>query len=329
MSSSSPPATPAAIAVTDLVKRYGRRTVVDGVSLTVDAGQAVALLGPNGAGKTTTVECIEGFRQPDGGQIRIFGLHPTKDRAAVTSRVGVMLQEGGVWQAASPREVLRLYARLYPSAVNPDDLIERLDLGRVATAKVRTLSGGEKQRLNLALALVGRPELLILDEPSTGMDPEVRAATWAMLGELRRDTGTALLLTTHNMTEAETLADRVAVMARGRVLAEGTTAELVNTYAPAGVTVSTPDEIDPDVLAASVGAPVRTDGAGVVHVDVDPSETAAMMSRVTEWFARQGLTLSGVTTGGQGLESAYLEITRQAFGEPAALPDATPLEPTR
>ncbi|MGI9016386.1 MAG: ABC transporter ATP-binding protein [Euzebya sp.] len=310
-----------AIEVRGLAKTYDDRRVVDGVDLVVPTGQVVALLGPNGAGKTTTVECIEGFRQPDTGHVRVFGLDPTADRPALTPQVGVMLQEGGVWQAASPREVLRLYARLHPTRWDPEELLERLELTAVATSKYRQLSGGEKQRLNLALALVGRPRLLILDEPTTGMDPEVRHQTWQLLRDQRND-GVSILLTTHFMREAEVLADQVAVMARGRMLDQDTPAGLVARYATPEIVVASPDQIDEAALSNALGGvTVTRDTVDRWVVQASPTTAQGLMGQIAAWFNTTGYHLTALTTGGDGLETAYLELTRQAFGEPARLPD--------
>jgi ABC-2 type transport system ATP-binding protein len=318
-----------AIEVRGLVKTYDRRRVVDAVDLEVPRGQVVALLGPNGAGKTTTVECIEGFRRPDEGTVRVLGLDPVADRPRLTPQLGVMLQEGGVWQAATPREVLRLYARLHPQRWDPDDLLERLGLQTVAGSRYRTLSGGEKQRLSLALALVGRPKVLILDEPSTGMDPEARQAAWELIRSLRSD-GVSILLTTHFMREAEVLADQVAVMARGRMLAEDTPAGLVARYAPSGVTITTPDAIDAVQLSRALGGiTVMADAADRWLIEADSATAQSLMAGITAWFSDNDHHLTAITTGGEGLETAYLELTRQAFGEPARLPEGTePLAPS-
>ncbi len=292
-----------AIAVDGLVKRYRGRTVVDGLSLTVAAGTVLALVGPNGAGKTTTVECVEGFRVPDAGRVRVLGCDPRRDRDAVVARMGVMLQEGGAYQAASPREMVRLYASFHIAPADPDDLLERLGLAAVATARYRTLSGGQKQRLNLALALVGRPEVAILDEPTAGMDPQVRRDTWRLLDGLRDD-GATVLLTTHAMDEAEHLADRVAVIDAGRLVAAGTPAELAAAAGGAVVVVTTPARVDAAALAAAVGAPVEQAGTGRLVVRTG----AAAIPRVTAFFADHGLPLHGVSAGALSLEDAYLRL---------------------
>lgn len=313
---------PPAIHVRGLVKTYADRHVVDGIDLQVPSGQVVALLGPNGAGKTTTVECIEGFRTPDEGTITVLGLDPAADRAQLTPQLGVMLQEGGVWQAATPREVVGLYARLHPRAWDPEDLLDRLELTGVARSRYRTLSGGEKQRLNLALALVGQPRVLILDEPTTGMDPEVRQSTWELIRGLRND-GVSVLMTTHFMQEADHLADEVAVMARGRILAHDTPAALIARYGPSAITVTTPDRIDPAALSNALGGvAVSAEGADRWLVQAEPAATQGLLAPIAVWFSKTGHHLTSLTTGGEGLEAAYLELTRQAFGEPARLPDS-------
>ncbi|MDQ3974124.1 MAG: ABC transporter ATP-binding protein, partial [Actinomycetota bacterium] len=207
-----------AIQVEGLVKTYGALRAVDGLSLAVPAGSVCCLLGPNGAGKTTTVECLEGFRRPDAGTVRVLGMDPRDDHDALVARMGVMLQEGGVYPAATPREMLRLYARFYRRPLDPDTLLDQVGLTGSAATRYRALSGGQKQRLNLALALVGRPQVAMLDEPTAGMDPQGRLATWQLIEGLRAD-GVTVLVTTHLLDEAERLADLVGVIAHGRLLA--------------------------------------------------------------------------------------------------------------
>ncbi len=215
----------AAVEVAGLVKRYGGTTAVDGVSFTVPAGTVLALLGPNGAGKTTTVESCEGFRTPDAGTVRVLGLDPARDRRRLAPRVGVMLQQGGVYPGARAGEVLRLFAAFAGDPLDPAGLLDRLGLAGVARTPYRRLSGGQQRRLALALALVGRPELLFLDEPTAGLDPQARLVTWELIRE-QRARGVTVLLTTHGMDEAERLADQIVIVDHGRVVAAGTPREL-------------------------------------------------------------------------------------------------------
>ncbi len=220
-----------AITIRGLRKRYGDRLVVDGLDLTVERGEVLALLGPNGAGKTTTVEILEGYRRADGGEVRVLGLDPQRDAAALRPRLGLMLQSGGVYQYGRPQELLRLFASFYREPLDPDALLEQVGLGAVATRAYRTLSGGERQRLALGLALVGRPEAVILDEPTAGMDPAARAQTRGLIAGLRQS-GVTALITTHDLGDVEALADRVVIIAAGRVLAEGTPASLAGSDDP-------------------------------------------------------------------------------------------------
>ncbi len=214
-----------AIRARGLVKRYAGRSVVDGIDLHVHAGELVALLGPNGAGKTTTVELIEGYRRPDGGSVRVLGADPWGADRGHRARVGLMLQDGGFDIRARPAETIRQYAAFHADPRDPDELLDLVGLRTVAATPYRRLSGGERQRLSLGVALVGRPDVLVLDEPTAGMDPEARAVTRELVAGLR-DAGAAILLTSHDLVDVERLADRVVVIAAGRVLAEGTVADV-------------------------------------------------------------------------------------------------------
>jgi ABC-2 type transport system ATP-binding protein len=214
------PAAEAAVEVSGLVKRYGGRTVVDGLTLTAAAGAVTAVLGPNGAGKTTTVECCEGLRRPDAGTVRVLGEDPARAGASWRARVGVMLQDGGLPTGARAGEVLRHVASLHAAPLDPLRLAAVLGLEPVLRTTVRRLSGGQRQRLALAAAVVGRPELVFLDEPTAGLDPQARSAVWELVRSLRA-AGVAVVLTTHLMDEAERLADHVVVVDAGRVVAEG------------------------------------------------------------------------------------------------------------
>jgi ABC-2 type transport system ATP-binding protein len=215
----------AAVEVEALVKRYDGRTVVDGVSFSIAPGETFALLGPNGAGKTTTVEMVEGYRRPDGGSVRVLGVDPAGASREHRARVGLMLQDGGFDIRARPLETLRQYATFHADSRDADELLDGLGLRVVASTPYRRLSGGERQRLALAVALVGRPDVLVLDEPTAGMDPEARATTRDLIaGEASN--GVAILLTGHDLVDIERLADRVAIIVAGRVVAAGTVGEV-------------------------------------------------------------------------------------------------------
>jgi ABC-2 type transport system ATP-binding protein len=209
------------VEIDNLVVRYGEKTAVDGLSLTVSAGTVTAVLGPNGAGKTTTVETCEGFRRPDSGTVRVLGLDPLADHDELMPKIGVMLQEGGAWSGVRAVEMLKYVATLHTHPLDVPALVERLDLGSCGRTPYRRLSGGQKQRLSFALAIVGRPEIAFLDEPTTGLDPHGRREIWQLIRDLRDD-GVTVVLTTHAMDEAEQLSDQVHVVSAGKVIASGT-----------------------------------------------------------------------------------------------------------
>jgi ABC-2 type transport system ATP-binding protein len=206
----------AAISVRSLVKRYGDRTAVDGLDLDIRRGEIFALLGPNGAGKTTTVEVLEGYRTRDGGDVRVLGTDPARGGRAWKAQLGIVLQSGAGDSQLTCRELLHAQASYYPAPRDPDEVLELVGLTEKAGSRGRSLSGGQRRRLDVALGIVGRPALLFLDEPTTGFDPEARRQFWALIRSLR-DLGTTILLTTHYLDEAEELADRVGVIARGRL----------------------------------------------------------------------------------------------------------------
>ena len=211
-------------------KRYGATTALAGLSLHADAGKVTALLGPNGAGKTTTVEICAGIRRADNGHVRVLGLDPTHDAARLHEQVAVMPQTGGsgaagIYPAVKPREALRLYASLYAHPLDPETLLDRLDLTGAANTTWRHLSGGQQQRLSLALALIGRPTLVFLDEPTAGLDVHGKHAVWSLVDELR-ESGVTVVLTTHSMDDAERLADRLVIVDRGHAVAAGTVHDL-------------------------------------------------------------------------------------------------------
>ncbi len=242
------------VEVHDLVIRYGNRTAVDGLSLTAERGQITALLGPNGAGKTSTVESLEGYRRPQDGTVRVLGLDPVADRRAVVGRMGVMLQRGGVYPVLNARQVLVLFSRYYPNPESVDHLLDVVSLTAVAKTPWRQLSGGEQQRLSLALSMVGRPEVVFLDEPTAGVDPEGRLDVRKVVADLK-ERGVCVLLTTHELTEAEILADRVIIVKGGKKVAEGTPTELATLGGVATVRFGAPAASRHSRLGRQVGRP--------------------------------------------------------------------------
>ncbi len=283
-----------ALEVVDLVKAYAGRRVVDALSLSVSPGTVLALLGPNGAGKTTAVEVCEGYRRADGGSVRVLGRDPRDP--ALRPRVGVMPQSGGVYPGLRTREVAHLFASYAAHPLDPDSLLERLGLTEVARTACRRLSGGQQQRLSLALAVVGRPELVFLDEPTAGLDPQARRATWELVEDLRSG-GVTVVLTTHLMDEAAHLADRVVVMDAGRVVTSGTVAEL--THAD-GLRFSAAPGLD---LTGLPGARELAPGRYAVAGAVAP----ALLAEVTAWCAARGVLAEGL--GPRSLEDVFLDLT--------------------
>ena len=299
-----------AVEVSDLVVRYGDLTAVDGVSFSAEAGTVLALLGPNGAGKTTTVETLEGYRRPSAGIVRVLGLDPVRDRRQVTPRIGVMLQRGGVYPSMNARDAMRLFASYYPSPADGRELLEQVGLtGRPATTPWRRLSGGEQQRLSLALALVGRPSVAFLDEPTAGMDPSARHTLWGVVRSLR-DSGVCVVLTTHYLEEAERLADAVVIVDRGRVVAAGSPAELTAAGAGGEIRFGAPAGLDSAALSGALGGPVVEERPGeyVASVAATPANVAAL----TAWLAARDLPLADLRAGRQSLEDVFLRLTSEA-----------------
>ena len=309
--------TAAAVVVEDLRKRYDDRAVVDGVSFTVGPGELVALLGPNGAGKTTTVEIVEGYRRADDGTVQVLGEDPARGGRSLRARVGLMLQSGGIDLRARPRETIVQYARFHDDPRDPDELLDVLGLRSVASTPFRRLSGGERQRLGLALALVGRPEVLILDEPTAGLDPEARAVVRDLIGE-QRAAGVAILLTSHDLVDVERLADRIVVLVAGRVAASGTSSELAAGLQPR-LRFRLDRHLETDELErlgaavrAAVGATVQPTGdrAWLEVVDADPSP--ALIAAVAEACRDAGLLIVESRTSGGSLEDVYLDLAAKA-----------------
>ncbi|MFE0046908.1 ABC transporter ATP-binding protein [Streptomyces albireticuli] len=297
-----------AVEVRGLVKRYGAKTAVDGLDLSVARGSLTAVLGPNGAGKTTTVETCEGYRRPDAGTVRVLGLDPLADSAALRPRIGVMLQSGGVYPGAHAEEMLRHTATLHAHPVDVDTLIERLGLGTCGRTAYRRLSGGQQQRLALAMAVVGRPELVFLDEPTAGLDPQARHATWDLVRELRAD-GVTVVLTTHYMDEAEALADDVAIIDSGRVVAQGSPEELCRGGAENTLRFGGRPGLDLvsllKALPADSAAVELTPGTYRVTGKIDPQ----LLATVTTWCAQHGVMPDRIAVERHTLEDVFLELT--------------------
>ena len=308
-----------AVEIEDLHKRYGDRDVLAGMSLRIAAGETFALLGPNGAGKTTTVEIVEGYRRADAGRVRVLGADPARAPRDHRARVGLMLQgSGGVDPRMTAREVLALHARLHATSRGADELLDRVGLADAGSTRFRRLSGGEQQRLGVALALVGRPQLVILDEPTAGMDVEARALIRALLGELRRD-GVTIFLASHDLTDVERVADRIAILDRGRIVAGGSPASLAGGGPPAvRFRVALPLEAaDVAALAGRLG-PIADEGGGRYRID-GPAASPSLVAALARWCEDRGLLLTELRAGAATLEERYVEILAAAEGAPEVL----------
>ncbi len=303
-----------AIVVEGLVKDYGNFRAVDGISFSVAEGEIFALLGPNGAGKTTTVEILEGHRHRTSGSVLILGDDPGTAGRGLRERIGIVLQEAGFDEDFSPHELVSLYGRMYPRHLDADDALELVGLGDKRDARVKTLSGGQRRRLDLALGLVGDPELLFLDEPTTGFDPEARRKAWELVGNLRTLDKT-VLLTTHYMDEAEHLADRVAVIVHGRLVALGTPEEL----AAASKALSIMSfRLPPGFEAGDLPA---LDGA-LIHEGVEWRLSTANPTRslnlLTSWAVERGVEVPSLAVNRPSLEDTYLALVAQSAAEEPA-----------
>jgi ABC-2 type transport system ATP-binding protein len=277
-----------AIEVSGLKKSYGAREVLHGVSFRVEAGEVFALLGPNGAGKTTTVEILEGYRGREEGTVQVLGTDPARAGSDFRARIGIVLQSSAVYPLLSVREILELFAGYYERARDVGEVIELVGLGEKRETRVRTLSGGQLRRLDLALALVGDPELIFLDEPTTGFDPAARRQAWETIRDLRA-LGKSILLTTHYMEEAQTLADRLAILRDGRIVATGSPRELLSG-------------------ATGVEIRYRRDGEELVIATDEPTR---VLHELTGQALAEGFELEGIEVRRRSLEDLYLELTRE------------------
>ena len=305
-----PPASPA-VEIDGLVMRYGVKTAVDGLSLTVERGSVTAVLGPNGAGKTTTLETCEGYRKPQQGVVRVLGLDPQRDRSELLPRIGVMLQSGGAWSGVRAMEMLDHIAALHAHPLDTAMLSDRLGLADCGRTPYRRLSGGQQQRLGLAMALVGRPELVFVDEPTAGMDPQARRTTWELLEEIRGD-GVTVVLTTHHMDEAERLADRIHIIDHGRLIASGSPGELTRGGRSATirlvVTRPFPDAA-PESLRAELGADAEVRQLDAVSMLISGPADSTTLARVSRWCETHDVLPETLTLGQRNLEDVFLELT--------------------
>ena len=298
---------PLAVEVRGLVKSYADTQVVRGIDLAIRQGEVFALLGPNGAGKTTTIEILEGYRTRDGGEVSVLGVDPGRERSRLKSRIGIVLQSTGIDRYLTVRETIAMYATFYPQPRPVDEVIHLVGLEEKSTARVLKLSGGQQRRLDVAVALVGNPELLFLDEPTTGFDPSARHEAWEVIKNLAT-LGMTVLLTTHYMDEAQFLADRVAVIVAGQIVAEGPPATLgdrnlakarIRYLPPAG---ATPPE--------GLYAPPGPDG----YIEITPDDALRTMHQLTGWAIDHGISLDELEMTRPSLEDMYLLLTSTPKG---------------
>ena len=290
------------IEVSGLTRRYsGGFEAVRGISFEVERGEMFALLGTNGAGKTSTVEVVEGLSRPAAGSVSVLGHDPFRERSVVRPRIGVMLQEGGFPPDLTVAEATKMWAGTLTSPRPVDEALSLVDLTHRASVRVKQLSGGERRRLDLALALLGKPEVLFLDEPTTGLDPESRRNTWELIRALLHE-GVTVLLTTHYLEEAQTLADRLAIMHRGRIVAQGTVSEVVDAY-PSRISFFAPRD---------VALPVVADADAAGRVTVRTNNLQETLHELLAWAHVNSVELSGLDARSASLEEAFLAIAEEA-----------------
>jgi ABC-2 type transport system ATP-binding protein len=280
-----------AIRVEELRKRYGEEEALRGISFEIEEGEVFGLLGPNGAGKTTTVEILEGYRTRDGGEVEVLGFDPQRSERSFRERIGVVLQSSELWSTLTPVETLQMFAGYYPRPRGVEEVLELVGLGDKRDARVRTLSGGQKRRLDLGLALVGDPQLVFLDEPTTGFDPAARRTAWEMIRSLRA-LGKTVLLTTHYLDEAQQLSDRVAVLRQGRI-----------------VTIGAPSVLTGGSVEAEIR--YRRNGEQVVQRTSEPTR---VLHELTAAALARGEELEGLEVRRPSLEDVYLSLVEEDEG---------------
>ena len=302
------------IEVEHLVKRFGGFTAVQDISFGVQAGQVAAVLGPNGAGKTTTIEILEGFLAPSGGTVRVLGADPRRGSRAWRARIGLVLQSTSLDMQLTVAEALGLYAGLFPRPMAAAAVLDLIGLGPDAATRIGALSGGQRRRVDLGLAIIGRPEILFLDEPTTGLDPEARRELWAIIQSLVAD-GATVLLTTHYIEEAQHLADRVIVLAEGRVVADATPGQLRARGGTPVIRYRLPPGARPEDLPPALGHYVNPDRG---ELTLPSADLTADLGELVSWARRSRADLTGLEVAPPSLEDAYLSLT----AEPASAPKA-------
>ena len=297
-----------AVEISGLVKNYGRTTAVAGLSLLAERGQVTAVLGPNGAGKTTTIEVCEGYRRADAGTVRVLGLDPVADGKRLRPRIGVMLQSGGIPTAVRAADYLRVLSSFYANPLSPDMLLARLGLSESARTPFRRMSGGQQQRLSLAAAIIGRPELVFLDEPTAGLDPQARLATWDLVAGLRAS-GATVILTTHYLEEAERLADHVIIVDHGALVTQGTPAELTGSQGQLRFRAEPGLDTSGLLVALPPASVVKESPAGAYLVELPAGVDPQVVATVTAWCAEQGVLAKNLRIESRTLEDVFLELT--------------------
>lgn len=308
------------IEVNDLYISYGEKIAVGGISFTANSGEVLTILGPNGAGKTSTVEALEGYKKPSKGTIRILGLDPHKDLPKLTPSIGVMLQNGGIYPRMTPIQALNLFHGYYRDPLPVEELIETMNLKSALKTPYRRLSGGEKQRLSLALAIIGKPKVVFLDEPTAGVDPEGRLAIREVIRNLRSN-GACVLLTTHELDEAQRLSDRLIILDSGNIVAEGSLAELIGTTQGEDLRFSAPSGIDTNELQKAIGAEISEERAGE-YLIASPA-TPQLIAKLTSYMASKNITVGDIRAGKASLEDVFFKLTGKSIPQQTDTADHT------
>lgn len=297
------------INASSLSKTYGSNRALDNFCLDVPKGSIFGLLGPNGAGKTTAIEIMLGLRKSDAGQVNVLGQDPQKHYQRIAPKIGAMLQQGGINPGLKPREAIQLYSAFYPQSLDVDELLDRVDLQGINTM-VRRLSGGQAQSLSLAIAIVGKPELIFLDEPTVGMDPRARRRTWNVIKELR-ETGSTVILTTHLMDEVEILCDEIAIVSKGKVIAQGDTKTLTSSQHEA-IDVEFDESINANILAKALNVPCEQVQPNLIQVAVD--QNPEFLLQLAKFAQEKSLNVIRYSSKSKKLEDVFIELTEDEEG---------------